>query len=154
MSDLREALTRGLSDPQSLKQQADVRSFFLNDHTSAEPSEPNMLSFLTLKDLFKTSAGTSLEEKAIKKTAGEESKFLLAAMKILNPENEYTDAKDNVKAELQRKFGRDLKGANELGKLLRAESIKREFEHDMDQLLANSKILSGRDKLGALQRAT
>ena len=60
MSDLREALTRGLSDPQSLKQQADVRSFSLNDHTSAEPSEPNMLSFLTLRDLFK---GDSEEEK-------------------------------------------------------------------------------------------
>ena len=53
MSDLREALTKGLSDPQSLKQQADVRGFFLNDHTSAEANEPNMLSFLTLKDLFK-----------------------------------------------------------------------------------------------------
>ena len=142
-NDLRNALTKGLADPQSLKQQADVRSFFLDDHSQAPANEPNMLTFLTMRDLFK---GDGDSEEAIAGTAKEESKYLMTAMKILQSDN--AENKN-----IQQKFGKDLKGANELASLLKSEAIKREYEHDMDQLISKHEKDLGRKRIGALTRS-
>ena len=139
MSDLRNAITNGLANPQSLKQQADVRSYFLDDHSQAQANEPNMLTFLTMRDMFPT------DKDVIENTAKEESKYLMAAMKIL-----HTADAENKK--FQDKFGKDLKGANELAQVLKTEAIKREYEHDLDTILSKAKI-TGRAELGAISRA-
>ena len=139
-NDLRNALTKGLADPQSLKQQADVRSFFLDDHSQAPANEPNMLTFLTMRDLFKD------DNEAIDKTAREESKYLMTAMKILQSD-------DDENKNIQQKFGKDLKGANELASLLKSEAIKREYEHDMDKLISKHEGDLGRKEIGALTRS-
>ena len=145
MSDLRNALTKGLSNPQSLKQQADVRGYFLDDHSQAQSNEPNMLTFLTMRDLFKTNDGTSDEEKAIGATAREESKYLLTAMKILQSDDSVAENK-----KFKDKFGKDLKGASDLAQVLKTEAIKREYENDLDIILSKNTIL-GRKALGALR---
>ena len=139
-NDLRNALTSGLANPQSLKQQADVRSFFLDDHSQAPANEPNMLTFLTMRDLFKD------DVEAIDKTAKEESKYLMTAMKILQSD-------DDENKNIQQKFGKDLKGANELASLLKSEAIKREYESDMDQLISKHEKDLGRKEIGALTRS-
>jgi hypothetical protein len=133
MADLREALSKGLANPGSLQQQSDIRKFFYEDHSQAEANEPNMLTFLTMRDLFGKNSDAG---KAAMKTAEEETKYLATAMQILQSDPE---GKPMVKR-LQDKFGKDLKGSNDLAKLLREEKIKTEYEQDIRDLLSETAI--------------
>ena len=155
MSDLVKSLTGALANPSSVDQQTRGRSFFLDEHTTAVPSEGNMLTLLTMKDLFKTPGG-STNETAIGAVAKEESRYLVQAMKILStdPEQGWGAGEDgeggsNLSADqkrtirrMQDKFGKDFKGATELSKLLKTEAVRVEFE-DAIKSFVGPKIRSG-----------
>lgn len=123
------SLNSALAQPNSLEQERKGRDFFLDEYTSAQPSEANMLTLLTMRDL----AGKDSDEaKAIKSIAAEESKYLMHAMKYL------TGEPDNAtKHRLQAKFGKDFRGASELAKLLKKEAIEKEYKEEINNFLGS-----------------
>lgn len=139
------ALNKSLIDPQSLAQQKQARDFFLDQHISAVPSEGNMLTLMTMRDLLgKDVTANDPKYKALKKIAEEESKFLTKAMEVLTTDTSLlpvSDAAERAKqsayAKMQQKFGRDLRGAKELGQLIKSESLKNEWEIEMQSVLGN-----------------
>ena len=133
MSDLTKTLTGALANPNSLSQQTSGRGYFLDDHSTANPSEGNMLTLLTMRDLFKKTEGGNADEeekasRAIASVAQEESRFLLKAMQVLTADNRGDAIAQRATQRLKDKFGKDFAGASELAKLLKAESIRNDFE--------------------------
>ena len=130
------SLNSALAQPNSLEQERKGRDFFLDEYTSAQPSEANMLTLLTMRDL---AGKNSTEAQAIKRIAAEESKYLMHAMKYLAGEPDSA-----IKHRLQAKFGKDFRGASELAKLLKKEAIEKEYREEIDKFLGGfSKKLGG-----------
>ena len=123
------SLNSALAQPNSLEQERKGRDFFLDEYTSAQPSEANMLTLLTMRDLV---GKKSNEAKAIKSIAAEESKYLMHAMSYLSGAPK---ANEPVKARLQAKFGKDFRGASELAKLLKKEAIEKEYKDEINNFL-------------------
>ena len=126
MSDnLVTSLSSALAAPSSLQELRKGQGYFLDDHTPAIPSEGNMLTLLTMKDLFKD-GGDEEAKAALGAIAKEESKYLMQAMKVLSSETS-GDGGDSIRR-MQDKFGKDMAGATQLAQLLKNESIKQEYE--------------------------
>lgn len=150
MSDLVKSLTGALAKPTTIEQQNRGRTFFLDEHSTAVPNEGNMLTLLTMKDLFKSETAAT---NAIDIVAKEESRYLVQAMKILSsdPNSPWKDADGNdhdltaaqakTITKMQNKFGKDLEGSKELSKLLKIEAVRVEFEDSIKEFVG-SKIRS------------
>ena len=134
-----KSLSGALANPNTIDQQTRARGFFLDEHTTSIPSEGNMLSLLTMRDLFKDNTQSSA---AINAVAKEESKYLIKAMKLLttNPEDGRTDNQKRTLQRMQDKFGRDFAGATNLSKLLKEESIRKDFEEAINEFVGVSTI--------------
>jgi hypothetical protein len=128
-NNLISSLNNALSAPTSLAQERQGRGFYIDEHTSANPSEGNMLTLLTMKDLHK---GGKDATEAIETIAKEESKYLIHAMKILStdPESANGTAQRAIRR-MQDKFGKDFRGATELSQLLKSKSIEADFEAEI-----------------------
>lgn len=133
MSDnLVKSLNSALAAPASLEQQRTGKGFFLDEKTTPIPSEANMLTILTMKDLFKDKVAT------LDKVAKEESKYLMRAMEILTGD----PAQPQIKR-VQDKFGKDVAGAAQLAQLLKTEAINQEYQEQVSELLQGFKKPSG-----------
>lgn len=148
MSDnLVKSLSSALAAPSSLQEQRRGQGYFLDDHTPAIPSEGNMLTLLTMKDLFKD--GDPEAKAALGAIAKEESKYLMQAMKVLSSETEGAGG-ESIRR-MQDKFGKDMAGATQLAQLLKNESIKQEYEEDIKKFV-DSDVFK-RNQPGALKPA-
>ena len=125
------SLNSALAQPNSLEQERKGRDFFLDEYTSAQPSEANMLTLLTMRDL---AGKNSTQAEYITKIATEESKYLMHAMKFLSGTPQPDEP---VKARLQAKFGKDFRGASELAKLLKKEAIEKEYKEEINNFLGS-----------------
>jgi thioredoxin-like negative regulator of GroEL len=112
-----EALGGALSNPKTLDEQRGGFQMLIDDLSKANPNENNLLSLLTLRDLYKEGED---EDKlnAIKATAKNETEHLVRAMEILTNTKATGDEK-TAQEQLQRKFGKDTKGAIGLAELLK-----------------------------------
>lgn len=140
-----KSLNSALAAPSSLDQQRAGRGFYLDEHTTPIPSEGNMLTLLTMKDLV----ASENDKKALMGIAQEESKYLVHAAKILQavPSG---DKKEQI-ARIQDKFGKNFAGATELATLLKNESLRREWEDEIGTFLNPAKFT--RKQAGALAAA-
>lgn len=150
MSDnnLISTLNSALSAPSSLAQERQGRGFYIDEHTAANPSEGNMLTLLTMRDLHKESDESKI---AIDAIAQEESKYLVHAMKILSSDasNGGDDVKNRAVRRIQDKFGKDFRGATELSQLLKSKSIEKDFEAEIGMFIEGFGT-HGKPKAGAL----
>jgi thioredoxin-like negative regulator of GroEL len=111
-----EALGGALSNPKTLDEQRGGFQMLIDDLSKANPNENNLLSLLTLRDLYKEGDEDKLN--AIKATARNETEHLVRAMEILT--NDKAEGKEKeAQEQLQRKFGKDTKGAIGLAELLK-----------------------------------
>ena len=150
MSDnLVKSLSSALAAPSTLDQQRTGQGFYLDEHTPALPSEGNMLTIMTLKDLYKTQNGASPEEVALTSVHKEESKYLMHALKILaaptkSDGDEAAKKKAAAAQRIQNKFGKDLAGATQLAQLIKQEAVKAEFEADIKPIMKGFERVEGR----------
>jgi hypothetical protein len=112
----RENLGRAIAEPMTLAQERAINSFLAEEPVGAETSEGNLLTLKTLRTFYPDGD----ESKAIAATAREESRYLLPAMIALNNPS-------NPAYSLGTKYGRDLRGANEFAKYLKARADEEEL---------------------------
>jgi len=92
----------------------------IGDKTDANTREGDLLSLITLNQVL--SDAELKDKQAMKAMANEETRYLRAAMRIL------TDQGDPGAIRMQEEFGRDMRAAVQLGKILKRVSDKKEVE--------------------------